>query len=139
LIEERRRQGIVVRTKANPDDRNMRHSRHGCQALRGRDFNGVVVRELLGERDLSQAKATRILGARIGKPDLRYMQFPYTDFVAALFGMVISQNVAELYAEMSHAFNEGEDQVTRREDALKHHNNPFRRLCRRVVQSLEAA
>jgi uncharacterized protein YbjT (DUF2867 family) len=78
-----------------------------AQALRRRDWTGVVVRELLGARDLTFAEATRILGARIGNPDLQYVQFPYADFTASLVGMGISQNVAGLYAEMARAVNEG--------------------------------
>jgi uncharacterized protein YbjT (DUF2867 family) len=77
------------------------------QALRRRDWTGVVVRELLGARELTFAEATRILGARIGKPDLQYVQFPYSDFTSSLVGMGISQNVAGLYAEMARAINEG--------------------------------
>jgi len=66
----------------------------------------VVVRELLGERDLTFAEATRIIGARLGKPDLPYVQFAYADFTAALMQMGISPNVAGLYAEMARAVNE---------------------------------
>lgn len=78
-----------------------------AQALRRRDWTGVVVRELLGPRDVTFAEATRILGARLGKPDLPYVQFPYADFTASLVQMGVSQNVAGLYAEMSRAINEG--------------------------------
>jgi len=65
------------------------------------------VRELLGPRDLTQAEATRILGTRLGKPDLSYVQFPYADFIGALVQSGLSESVASLYAEMSRALNEG--------------------------------
>ena len=78
-----------------------------ARALRRRDWRGVVVQELLGERDLTFAEATRIIGARIGKPDLPYVQFPYADFTASLVQMGISTNVAGLYAEMARAINDG--------------------------------
>lgn len=78
-----------------------------ARALQQRDWRGVVVRELLGERDLTFAEATRIIGDRIGKPDLSYVQFPYSDFTASLVQMGISPNVAGLYAEMACAVNEG--------------------------------
>lgn len=68
---------------------------------------GVVVRELLGERDLTYAEATRILGARIGKPDLPYVQFPCADFTESLIGMGASPGVAEAYAELARALNDG--------------------------------
>ena len=79
-----------------------------ARALRRRDWRGVVVQELLGERDLTFAEATRIIGARIGKPDLPYVQFPYADFTASLVQMSISPNVAGLYAEMARAINDGQ-------------------------------
>jgi uncharacterized protein YbjT (DUF2867 family) len=78
-----------------------------ARALRLRDWRGVVVRELLGERDLTFAEATRIIGARIGKPDLSYVQFPYADFAASLVEMGTAPNVAGLYAEMARAINDG--------------------------------
>jgi uncharacterized protein YbjT (DUF2867 family) len=78
-----------------------------AKALRERRFQGVTVAELLGPRDLSQAEATRILGARLGRPDLPYVQFPYADFVTALTDMGLSKDVADLYAEMARALNEG--------------------------------
>jgi uncharacterized protein YbjT (DUF2867 family) len=77
------------------------------RALRQRDWSGVVVRELLGERDLTFAEATRIIGTRIGHPELPYVQFPYADFTASLVQMGVSRSVAALYAEMSRAVNEG--------------------------------
>ena len=47
------------------------------EALSTRDWKGFVVRELLGERDISFTEVTRIIGERIGLPDLHYVQFPY--------------------------------------------------------------
>jgi uncharacterized protein YbjT (DUF2867 family) len=78
-----------------------------ARALRERDFRGATVRELLGPRDLSLSEGTRILGARIGKPDLQYVQFPYADFVKALVGMGLSESVASMLSEMDQALNEG--------------------------------
>jgi uncharacterized protein YbjT (DUF2867 family) len=77
-----------------------------ARALRQRDWHGVVVRELLGERDLTFVEATHIIGERIAKPDLSYVQFPYADFTASLVQMGMSPNVAGLYAEMARAVNE---------------------------------
>ena len=54
------------------------------KALKGRDWEGVVVRELLGPRDISYSEATRILGEKIGKPNLPYVQFSCDDQVRAL-------------------------------------------------------
>jgi uncharacterized protein YbjT (DUF2867 family) len=78
-----------------------------AQALLARDFRGFVVRELLGPRDLTHAEATRILGERIGRPDLPYVQLPYADMVRALVGAGLSENVSSLFVEMARAINEG--------------------------------
>jgi uncharacterized protein YbjT (DUF2867 family) len=78
-----------------------------ARALAARDWTGVKVQELLGARDLSFAEATRIIGAAIGKPDLAYVQFPYADYSAALQQAGISKSVADLYAEMDKAFDDG--------------------------------
>ena len=77
-----------------------------ANALKARDWKGVVVRELLGPRDLSYAEATRILGERIGKPDLKYVQFSYADQAKALVQAGLSESFAGLYVEMTRAFNE---------------------------------
>lgn len=77
------------------------------EALRRRDWTGFTVRELLGPRDLTMREATRILGARLGKPDLPYVQFPEADFIGAMVGMGVAKDAAEQYAEMSRAINEG--------------------------------
>jgi uncharacterized protein YbjT (DUF2867 family) len=77
------------------------------KALKGRDWTGVVVRELLGPRDISYAEATRILGEKIDKPDLQYVQFSYDDQARALVQAGLSESFAKLYVEMTRAFNEG--------------------------------
>jgi uncharacterized protein YbjT (DUF2867 family) len=76
-------------------------------ALKTRDWEGVVIRELLGPRDISYSEATHIIGERIGKPDLRYIQFSYDDQARALVQAGLSESFASLYVEMTRAFNEG--------------------------------
>jgi uncharacterized protein YbjT (DUF2867 family) len=78
-----------------------------AKALKARDWTGVVARELLGQRDLSYAEATRILGMQIGKPELRYMQFSYDETAKALEEAGLSASFASLYVDMTRAFNEG--------------------------------
>jgi uncharacterized protein YbjT (DUF2867 family) len=78
-----------------------------AKALAARDWTGFTVQELLGPRDLSFDEATRIVGAAIGKPDLAYVQFPYADYSAALQQAGLSKSVADLYAEMDKAFDDG--------------------------------
>lgn len=77
------------------------------QALDARDWSGVVVKELIGQRDLSYREATSILGERIGLPDLEYVQLPYADMANVLVQAGLSGSFAGLYVEMTRAFNEG--------------------------------
>jgi uncharacterized protein YbjT (DUF2867 family) len=49
---------------------------YAAQRLLHLDFSGKQTRELLGERDLSMTEATAVIARGIGKPDLRYEQFP---------------------------------------------------------------
>jgi uncharacterized protein YbjT (DUF2867 family) len=110
-----------------------------ARAMKARDWTGVVVRELLGPRDLTHQEATRIIGARIGKADLPYVQFPYVDFTASLVQMGISQNVAGLYAEMAQAFNEGK--ITSREGRRPENTTPtnFEDFAEDLARAYETA
>jgi uncharacterized protein YbjT (DUF2867 family) len=76
-------------------------------ALARRDWQGLAVRELIGPRDLSYREATRILGERIGRPDLEYAQLPYDEMAGALEQAGLSASFARQYVEMTRAFNEG--------------------------------
>jgi len=76
-------------------------------ALTARDWQGFVVRELLGQRDLSYAEATRILGERIGLPELQYVQLSYDDLEQTLRAGGFAADVAPLYVDIARAVNEG--------------------------------
>jgi uncharacterized protein YbjT (DUF2867 family) len=78
-----------------------------AQALAATDWHGVLVRELLGPRDLSHDEAARLLGQRIGRPDLAYVQLPIAEMAQALVQAGLSESFAGLYVEMVRAFNEG--------------------------------
>lgn len=71
------------------------------------DWKGAAVEELQGERDLSMAEATAIVGRAIGRPELKYVTFPYADAVQGMTRMGLPQELAELYVEMARGFNEG--------------------------------
>src|SRR5277367_2507432 len=71
------------------------------------DFSGKQTRELLGERDLSMTEATAVIARGIGKPDLRYEQFPYDQVQQALVQMGFSPKKAALYIEMYKSINAG--------------------------------
>ncbi len=80
---------------------------YASERLALRDFAGKKVQDLLGPRDVSMDEAARIIGGKIGKPDLTYVQFSYEDTEKALAGMGFSRDVARLYIEMSRAMNGG--------------------------------
>jgi uncharacterized protein YbjT (DUF2867 family) len=75
-------------------------------ALATRDWQGIVVRELLGPRDLTFADATRILGRELGKPDLPYIRMTYEDLSATLVQTGLSADVARSYVELVRALSE---------------------------------
>lgn len=76
-------------------------------ALLARDWTGVAVRELLGQRDLSHSEVARILGERIGKPELAYVQISEAEMTGAMIEAGLSPSFAALYLKMTRAFNEG--------------------------------
>src|ERR1700729_3681586 len=80
---------------------------YAAQRLLDLDFSGKQTRELLGERDLSMTEATAVIGHGIGKPDLRYEQFPYDRVQQVLTQMGISSKKAAVYIEMFKAINAG--------------------------------
>lgn len=80
---------------------------YAAERLVKRDFTGSSVRYLLGERDVTLAEATDIIGSRIGKPGLQYISFPYDDADKAMVAMGLSPDMSRIYVEMARAFNEG--------------------------------
>ena len=80
---------------------------YAAQRLLDLDFSGKQTRELLGERDLSMTEATAVIARGIGKPDLRYEQFPYDQVQQALTQMGFSPRKAAVYIEMFQAINAG--------------------------------
>ncbi len=80
---------------------------YAARRLLDLDFSGKQTRELLGERDLSMAEVTAVIARGIGKPDLRYQQFPYDRMQQALTQAGFSPKKAAVYIEMFQAINEG--------------------------------
>jgi len=80
---------------------------YAAERLVKRDFTGKSVADLLGARDLSLSEAAAIIGTKLGKPDLKYVAFPYEDAEKGMIGMGVKPDMAELYIEMSKALNEG--------------------------------
>jgi len=80
---------------------------YAAQRLTELDFSGKQTRELLGERDLSMTEATAVMARGIGKPDLRYEQFPYDQVQDALTQLGVPPKGAAMYIEMYKAINAG--------------------------------
>src|SRR6202166_4309120 len=80
---------------------------YAAQRLLDLNFSGKQTRELLGERDLSMTEATAVIARGIGKPDLRYVQFPYEEVQQVLLQMGIPPKTAALFIEMYKAINAG--------------------------------
>lgn len=80
-------------------------------------FTGHSIRYLLGPRDLAMSEATRILGESIGKPDLKYVQFPEEEARKTMLGMGMSRSASEALLEMQRAFNAGRIRPTQGRNA----------------------
>jgi uncharacterized protein YbjT (DUF2867 family) len=80
---------------------------YAAERLVRKDFTGKTVADLLGERDVTMTEAARIIGTKIGKPGLAYVQYPYEETEKALMGMGLSKDVSRLFVEMSRAMNDG--------------------------------
>jgi uncharacterized protein YbjT (DUF2867 family) len=80
---------------------------YAAQRILNLDFSGKQTRELLGERDLSMNEATAVIARGIGKPELRYVQFPYEQVQQVLMQMGIAPKSAALFIEMYKAINAG--------------------------------
>jgi hypothetical protein len=80
---------------------------YAARRLLALDFSGKQTRELLGERDLSMTEATAVIARGIGKPDLRYVQFPYDQVQQTLEQMGMTPKKAAVYIEMFNAINAG--------------------------------
>jgi uncharacterized protein YbjT (DUF2867 family) len=76
-----------------------------AEALTKRNFVGVQIRELLGERDVTLHDTARVFGALIGKADLPYVTFTYDDMREGLRRTGFSENAAKEMAELAKAIN----------------------------------
>jgi hypothetical protein len=78
-----------------------------AEHLINKDFSGKSSRELLGERDVSMAEACKILGEKIGKPDLNYVQFSPQDAKKGMLDFGMSEDASDQMLELSKAINDG--------------------------------
>jgi uncharacterized protein YbjT (DUF2867 family) len=78
-----------------------------AERLLNLDFSGKQTLELHGERDLTMNEVAAVLGKAIGKPDLKYMQFPYEQVQQVLLQTGIPAKTAAQFIEMFRGINEG--------------------------------
>ena len=107
LSSRRKSCGLCCGGPRRPDDRNPRHRRCGGTGAQGPRLAGRRRARVARPARPQLCEATRILGERIGKPDLQYIQFSYADEAQALAQAGMSESFAGLYVEMTRAFNDG--------------------------------
>jgi len=81
-------------------------ARFTAERLLKKDFSGVSVKDLLGQRDISMNEAAAVIAKKTNRSNLKYVQFSYEDTEKALVGMGFSSDVARLFVEMTKAINE---------------------------------
>jgi uncharacterized protein YbjT (DUF2867 family) len=106
--------------------------------LARRDFRGTSVRELLGPRDYTLSEATRILGEKIGKPDLKYVRFSDAEFAGGLVQMGISRGVADAFLEMSKALSTGKVRPLEGRNKRTTMPTAFETVARRLAEAYRA-
>jgi uncharacterized protein YbjT (DUF2867 family) len=79
-----------------------------ADALAKREMQGKRAQELLGPRDVIYNEVAQIIGAAIGRPNLRYMQLPGAQLKPALLQMGMSESMANGLLTMSDALNSGQ-------------------------------
>lgn len=78
-----------------------------AEYLLEKKFTGLTVHDLLGERDVSMKEVTRVLGEKIGIPDLEYLQFSPEEEKKGLMGFGMSEDASDQMVELSQAINDG--------------------------------
>jgi uncharacterized protein YbjT (DUF2867 family) len=81
---------------------------YATKRLLALDFSGTGVQYLLGSRNVTLNEAASVLGKAIGKPELKYVQFPYDQAKKGMMdAMGLSENVADAYSEFMEGMNSG--------------------------------
>jgi uncharacterized protein YbjT (DUF2867 family) len=80
---------------------------YAAKRLAARDFSGVSIQELHGERDISMNEAASVAGNAIGKPKLSYTQVPFILLEPGLVQMGLPKTTAALLIEMWKGANAG--------------------------------
>lgn len=81
--------------------------RKAGELLADLQFRGQTAFEFFGPRPVTMQEATAVLGKAIGKPDLKYVQFPYEEAEKAMLATGMKPDVVGLFIEMDRSFNDG--------------------------------
>jgi uncharacterized protein YbjT (DUF2867 family) len=101
---------------------------------------GPRVQELQGPRDYTLAEAVRILGAAIGRPEIRYVQLPFAEARKGMISDGLSFSFADAVMKTARSFNEG--QVWAKEERTPRNTTetPLERFAQEVfAQAYRAA
>jgi uncharacterized protein YbjT (DUF2867 family) len=82
-------------------------ARKAADVLDRLDFKGRSVLELGGPKELTMKEATSILGRAIGKPLLKYVEFPYEEVEKNLGAAGMKPATAALMVDMYRGINDG--------------------------------
>jgi len=82
-------------------------ARKAAELLDRIDFKGRSVLELGGPKELTMKEATSILGRAIGKPLLKYVEFPYDEVEKNLGAAGMKPATATLMVDMYRGLNDG--------------------------------
>ena len=75
--------------------------------MRALNFSGKHHEYVLGNREYTYADLAQIYGRAIGKPELKYVQFPYADAKKAMIQMGMGESVSENLNEFVKSMNDG--------------------------------
>ncbi len=106
--------------------------------LAARDFGPFEVVNLMGPRDLTFGEVTAILGAAIGKPDLRFVQLSPADAYGGMLESGLPEDLATLYVEMYQGAQRGllspeqGTPVVRTDTPFERFGETFAAACRRA-------
>ncbi|HLX08391.1 MAG TPA: NAD(P)H-binding protein [Thermoanaerobaculia bacterium] len=78
-----------------------------ARLLAGLEFEGKSTRSLLGARDYTLQQAAQVLGAAIGKPELRYVQVADEQAHQAMVAQGMPAHLTDMMLEMNRAWNAG--------------------------------
>jgi uncharacterized protein YbjT (DUF2867 family) len=81
---------------------------YAAKRLAALDFSGHNIQYLLGKRDVTYKEVAALYGKAIGKPELPYVEFPYSDMKTTMVSQWgASDSVADMFVEFMRAVNEG--------------------------------